>query len=187
MVASVKASETKDAPIRAGDWCRFCPAAGVPGRCPAQEKIANQMAKAIFAPALPYEPEALAKALDQIPILEARIKQMRKFAYAEAEAGRVPPRYKLVEKVARSEWRPGATPEELAAALGVKPADVTAPAELIGITEAKKLAPGKNDKERQAKLAPFTVKESSGHTLVHEDDKRTPVALTAQAAFLSAE
>jgi len=32
-------------------------------------------------------------------------------------------------------------------------------------------------------LAPFVVKESSGHTLVHEDDRRPAIALSPQAAF----
>lgn len=187
MVASVKATEDPNAPVRAGEWCRFCPAAGVPGRCPAQTQTAQALAKVVFAPEVVYDPAELSDWLDKLPILEAKIKAVREFAYAEAEAGRVPPRYKLVEKMAKSKWKPDATPDALAKALGVNASDVTAPPELIGITEAKKLAQGKNDKERAAKLAPFTVKESSGHTLVHEDDKREPVALTAQAAFLSAE
>lgn len=183
LVASVKETEKPDASVRAGEWCRYCPAAGVPGRCPEQERHANELAKVAFSPAMPYKPDELADWLDRIPILEAQIKAVREFAYNEAEAGRTPPRYKLVDKVARSKWAPDVTAAKLAKALGVKPADVRAPEELIGITEAKRLAPGKNDKERAAKLAPFTVKESSGHTLVHEDDKRPPVALSAQAAF----
>lgn len=187
LVASVQETEKPDAAIRAGDWCRWCPAAGVPGRCPAQAKAANELAKVAFSPVVPYDPQELATWLTRLPILEAQIKAVREFAYAEAEAGRVPPGYKLVEKQARSKWRDSTTPAELAEALGCKPEDVTAPPELIGITEAKKLAQGKNDKERLAKLAPFTVKESSGHTLVHEDDKRPAVSLTPQAAFLRAE
>ena len=187
LVASVQETEKPDAAIRAGDWCRWCPAAGVPGRCPAQAKAANELARVAFSPVVPYDPQELATWLDRLPILEAQIKAVREFAYSEAEAGRIPPRYKLVEKQATSKWRENVTPADLAKTLGVKAEDVTAPAKLIGITEAKKLAPGKNDKERAAVIASLTVKESSGHTLVHEDDKRPAVSLTAQAAFLRAK
>lgn len=187
LMASVQETEKPDAAIRAGEWCRWCPAAGVPGRCPAQAKAANELARVAFSPVIAYDPQELATWLDRLPILEAQIKAVREFAYAEAEAGRTPPHYKLVEKQATSKWRDNVTPIDLAKTLGVKPEDVTAPAKLIGITEAKKLAPGKNDKERAAVIASLTVKESSGHTLVHEDDKRPAVSLTAQAAFLRAE
>lgn len=183
LVASVKETEKPDAAIRAGDWCRYCPAAGVPNKCPAQAKLANEMAKLAFTPAVAYDPEELAMWLDRLPIMEAQIKAVREFAYNEAEAGRTPPKYKLVEKQAVSKWAPDATPASLAKTFKLKAADLTAPAKLIGITEMKKLVPGKNDKERAAALAPFTVKESSGHTLVHEDDRRPAIALSAQAAF----
>jgi len=189
MVASVRATEKPDAAVRAGDWCRYCPASGVPGKCPVQEKVVNEMAKVAFAPALPYEPEALAKALDQIPVLEARIKALREFAYNEAEAGRAPPRYKLVEKRATEKWAPNLDIAALegVATLAVCAQDLYEEPSLKSPAQIRKLVRGKNDKERAAKLAPFTVKESSGHTLVHEDDKRAPVAISAQAAFLSAE
>ena len=183
LVASVKETEKPDAAIRAGDWCRYCPAAGVPGRCPAQTKLANEMAKVAFAPAVAYDPAELSRWLDRLPVLEAQIKAVREFAYNEAEAGRAPPKYKLVEKQAVAKWAPDATPASVAKALKLKVADVTAPAKIIGITEMKKLVPGKNDKERAAVLAPFVVKESSGHTLVHEDDRRPAIALSPQAAF----
>jgi len=187
MVASVKAAEDPDAPVRAGEWCRFCPAAGVPGRCPAQKQVAQDLAKVAFTPALPYDPNELADWLDRLPILEAQIKAVREFAYAEAEAGRAVPRYKLVEKRATEKWAPNTDHIGLSQAFGLAEDDLFEEPKLKSPAQVRKLVPGKNDKERAAKLAAFTVKESSGHTLVHEDDKREPVALTAQAAFLSAE
>lgn len=183
MVASVLETEKPDAQVKAGDWCRWCPAAGVPGRCPAQAQVANELAKVVFAPALPYDPQELRKWLDRVPILEAQIKAVREFAYSEAEAGRAVPGYKLVEKRATEKWAPDTTPELLAKKLRLKKAELLEEPELKSPAQLRKLMPGKNDKERAAHLAPFTVKESSGHTLVHEDDKRAPVQLSAQAAF----
>jgi hypothetical protein len=189
MVASVKETEKPDAAIRAGDWCRYCPAAGVPGRCPAQAKAANELAKVAFTPAVQYDPDELATWLDRLPILEAQIKAVREFAYNEAEAGRCPPRYKLVEKQAREKWRPNTTAAQLLAELAI-PAfaeDLLEEPSLKSPAQVRKLVPGKNDRERAAKLAAFTVKESSGHTLVSEDDKRPAIALDAKQVFARLE
>jgi hypothetical protein len=65
----------------------------------------------------------------------------------------------------------------------VSPDDLYEEPSLKSPAQIRKLVPGKNDKERAAKLAPFTVKESSGHTLVSAEDKRAPVLLSAKAAF----
>ena len=189
MVASVKETEKPDAAIRAGDWCRYCPAAGVPGRCPAQAKAANELAKVAFTPAVPYDPAELATWLDRLPILEAQIKAVREFAYNEAEAGRCPPRYKLVEKQAREKWAPNIDVKALVgvATLAVCEQDFYEEPSLKSPAQVRKLVPGKNDRERAAKLAAFTVKESSGHTLVHEDDKRPAIALDAKQVFARLE
>jgi len=183
LVASVKETEKPDAALRAGDWCRYCPAAGVPGRCPAQAQAANELAKVAFAPALPYVPDELTLWLDRLPILEAQIKAVREFAYNEAEAGRAPPRYKLVEKMGREKWRPDTDPKKLQKKFGLLAVDMYEEPELKSPAQIRKLVPGKNDKERGAKLAEFTVKESSGHTLVHEDDKRPAIGHSAQQVF----
>lgn len=190
MVASVKETEKPDAAIRAGDWCRYCPAAGVPGRCPAQAKAANELARVAFTPAVAYDPDELATWLDRLPILEAQIKAVREFAYNEAEAGRCPPRYKLVEKQAREKWAPNVDVAALreTCSLAIEwGADAYEPPSLKSPAQLRKLVPGKNDRERAAKLAAFTVKESSGHTLVHEDDKRPAIALDAKQVFARLE
>lgn len=183
LVASVQETEKSDAAIRAGDWCRWCPAAGVPGRCPAQAKAANELARVAFSPVVPYDPQELATWLTRLPILEAQIKAVREFAYAEAEAGRMPPGYKLVEKQAREKWQTNVTAEDLNEAFGICHADLLEEPSLKSPAQVRKLVPGKNDKERAAALSAFTVKESSGHTLVHEDDKRPSVRALIRSEF----
>lgn len=182
LVASVRETEKPEAAIRAGEWCRYCPAAGVPGRCPAQAKAAQDLAKVAFSVSR-YDPDELSKWLDRLPILEAQIKAVREFAYNEAEAGRTPPGYKLVEKQAREKWRPDVTADELNEAFGIDHNDLFEEPSIKSPAQVRKLVPGKNDKERAAKLAAFTSKESSGHTLVHEDDKRPAIALAASQVF----
>lgn len=163
--------------------CRWCLAAPI---CPKTRQLANDLAKHVFAPSLPYEPEDLANVLDKLDVLDGWIKNVREFAYGEAEKGHSIPRYKLVEKRATRKWKPDVL-EDLAASLGVEPADLTAPAEMKPITEIQKLCPGKNDKIRAAFLDPFVTKESSGHSLVPDTDNRPAVRLDAVAAFGSAD
>ena len=165
--------------LELGDHCRFCPAAAI---CPKQRSKAQELAKIAFTPGVSYDAQQLADTLEWLPILEAWIKNTREFAYAEAEKGHDIPRHKLVDKQARAKFRDGVLPK-LAAKLGVDPSELVEEAPLKGIAEVKALAPGKNDKERLAFLAEFIVRESSGHTLVHESDKRDAIKVDAKSAF----
>lgn len=160
--------------------CRWCLASP---KCPALKQKAQALAKQVFAPGLPYDALELARTLDFLPILEGWIKNTREFAYGEAEKGTEIPDYKLVDKTAVRKWAEGIDKMALVQALGVDATDIYKPAELIGIGDAAKLAPGKNAKERDEVLEPFVKRESSGHTLVHVSDKRDPVRIDAKAAF----
>lgn len=160
--------------------CRWCLASP---KCPKLKQKAQQLAKQVFAPEVPYDPLELARTLDFLPILEGWIKNTREFAYGEAEKGNEIPDYKLVPKAAVRKWPENVDRESLAQTLGVSVADILKPAELINVGDAVKLAPGKNAKERDAVLEPFVERKSSGHTLVHISDKRDPVRIDAKAAF----
>ena len=175
------ATEAPDAPLNPGDHCRFCPAAAM--KCPAIKKRAQEVAKLEFssAPLAPkYDPNELRYALDSIAIVEAWIKNVREFAYAEAEAGRTPPGYKLVAKRANRKWRDEDDASgELRNALGVH-VDIYEPRSL--------LSPAKIEKIKGVKKGQFdalTIKESSGHTLAPEDDDRPAVKVSAKDDFLS--
>lgn len=166
--------------------CRWCLAAPI---CPKVKNLAQETAKKVFAVATidnggvkTYDPEDLAKTLDFLPVMEGWIKNVREFAYAEAEKGHAIPGYKLVNKTPIRKFKAGEE-EALAKALGVKKSVLYGPAPLLGVGEIEKLAPGKNAKERAEVIAPFFTKESSGHTLVHESDKREAVSIDAKSAF----
>jgi len=169
--------------LHEGSHCRWCPAAAI---CPLLKSKAQMVAKQVFAPNAIYRPEDLAKVLDWLPILEAWIKNVREFAYAEAEQGKLIPGYKIVEKEGRSKWRQDIA-VALADALDIPLADLFEPAKLKGIGDIKPLAPGKNDKERAEFISQFTTRESSGHALVHISDKRAAVQLDAKSAFKTIE
>lgn len=179
--------------LSSGGHCKFCPAAGVPGKCKALENKSQALAKLEFAP-MPvgptavivpwYDAEKLAQALHDIPAVEARIKAIREFAYAEAEQGRCPPGFKLVEKRATTKMRDDVKAEELCIAMGMTdPSELYKEREFKNYGDLVEMAPGKNDKERKAVIAPFAVKQSSGHTLAPADDKRAAVKQSAQLDF----
>ena len=156
--------------------CRWCLAAP---KCPALKSKAQTLAKQVFAPGLPYDPKALAETLDFLPILEGWIKNTREFGYSEAERGNEIPNWKLVEKRATRKWR-----DENAAIIWLRenhdPDD-------DGFMESKLMSPAAIEKllpkEKRDVLDELCVKESSGHTLVHESDKRPAVRLDAKSAF----
>lgn len=152
--------------------CKWCLAAPT---CPKLKKTNQEVAKQVFAVNTPYDPKELARTLDALPLIEAWIKNVREFAYAEAEKGNDIPDYKLVEKRASRKWRDEAA---AAAYFKKKPEFFTTP-ELISPTQAEKLI---DNSEKEAFEA-LVVKESSGHTLVHNSDKRPGVRIDAKTAF----
>jgi hypothetical protein len=170
--AYAEATASPTAPLVPGAHCRYCPAAR---SCPALENQALEIAKAEFSVLVPYDAAKLGAALDTVEALEARIKSIREFAYAEAEAGRAIPGWKLVAKRAHRKWRDA----EIIAAIPELFADVSdayEPPTLLSPAQMEKLlGKGKVDK--------FVLAESSGHALVPEWDKRTAVRLPPPDEF----
>jgi hypothetical protein len=167
--------------LASGDHCKFCPAAAVPGRCNAIAEKQQALARVEFAPMVDYDPAKLAQALLDMPAVEARIKAIREFAYAEAEAGRAPPGWKLVEKRATRKWRDDAGVDQaLFEATGIEHDKFYDPPKLKSPAQIEKLLP----KDQRSILAELTVKESSGHTLAPAEDKRAAVKSSAQLDFL---
>jgi hypothetical protein len=164
------AAETQnpDAPFNPGYYCRYCLAN--PG-CPALEASTQELCKTTFSsPA--YDPLKLKDMLDKRPILQAALKALDEFAYAEAEAGRCPPGYKLVDKRATRKWKDEEAVKGLLAE-GVGNA-MFAPQELKSPAQMEKIVPKET-------LAPYIEAVSSGHVLVEETDKRPAVKLLTTA------
>lgn len=164
------AMRTRDsnAPLVPGEvQCQWCPARR---NCPALEEKQHALVAAEFSQVVPYDQAKLAAALDAIPLVEARIKALREFAYGEAERGNPPPGYKLVAKRATRKWVSEAALKQWAFEAGIigeifeKPA-VKSPAQL-----EKDLT-----KEQKTQMAKYVESVSSGHTLVPATDKRPEV------------
>ena len=184
LIEAIQRTEHPNAPLKAGDHCRFCPAAGI---CPEIQNKAQEMAKSDFTPVelaiddRHYEPLTLAKNLSWLPALESWIKAVREFAYSEAMAGRTPPGFKLVQKRARREWiSPAETIESLRLIQGLSPMEMFEDPKLKSPAQMEKLFKSKKDKES---MAPLIQKKSSGCTLVPESDKRPVVINSAKDDF----
>lgn len=162
------------------DACRWCRGAV---KCPKARGVVQISAKQAFAPDTAYDPAELASVLSKLDMIEAYCKNIREFAYREAEAGRPAPGYKLVEKRATRKWKDDpALVFDLAEALDVPVADLRE-SKLKTLGDIEAMAPGKNKKERAAFLEPFTVKESSGYALVPESDDRPAIRMDAKSVF----
>jgi hypothetical protein len=179
LIEDAIATEQPDAKLDSGDHCRWCAAQAL---CPLMSKRALVAAQNAFAPAMAYDPVKLSTTLQMLDQVESWCKSVRSFAYQEAEAGRIPPGFKLVDKRATRKWSP-----LLSADILSKEFPTVNPKEF---TETKLKSPAQVEKmitkKEAVKLTGWIVKESSGKNLVEDNDKnanRLSVAPKATAVF----
>lgn len=172
---AARRTEQPDAPLVPGkSQCRWCPAAHF---CPALEAQQMAIVAVDFDDLTRVSPEKISKALEMIPLIEARIAAIREYAYQEAEKGNAPPGFKLVDKRAVRKW---VSVESVQKRLLHRPEYYTSP-ELRSPAQIEKIL-GKKDFERI--LGECVEKISSGHTLVPVSDPRPEVKLlTADDMF----
>lgn len=174
---AAKATEAPDAPLNAGDWCRFCPAAAI---CPTLRDKARSAAAAEFSvvgeikevkDVAGLDAAGLAVALNEVDVVETWCRRIREHAHDLAVHGTAIPGFKLVEKRANRKWKDeGDIPKILKTIVGVDDGDIW----------TKKLAsPAAIEKvigrKRAGEIAGYTTKQSSGAVLVPESDARPAV------------
>lgn len=179
LIEDAKKTESPHAPLNPGNHCRFCPAQGV---CPSIHQKSLTLAKEVFANQLPYSPGKLAECLNALPMIEGWAKSVREFAYREAEAGRVPPGFKLVEKRASRKWKDGIEKVDTVKMFGV-PNSALYDQKLKSVAAFEKLLP----KSSHPILADWVLKESSGKTLVPVSDNRKEAAPKVLEVFQKVE
>lgn len=173
------------------DYCRWCPAAAI---CPAKNKQALNDAALGFssfvdvtADALPriedLTIEHLGKILKGLDTITAWADQIRDYLFKRLQEGEDVPGWKLVEKVGRRKWADDETKiaSYLGAAYGLAEDDIR-PRKLVTLTQVETLVKAAitDKKERLDAKADiehrFTVKESSGLTMVRDSDRRPGVS-----------
>lgn len=193
LIDAARRTDDPNAPLVAGDHCKFCPAAAV---CPALKEHAYQVAKAdftpvgselILSPANTFSGQALSDILLQVDVLEGWIKAVRAFAHHEADHGRCPPGFKLVAKKANRKWKDFESAKEVLIKAGI-PEDQLykdpSPKTPAMIEAVIKPALGLKGKAATAYLAEMVESPSSGSTLVPEDDARPALKADPETEFL---
>jgi hypothetical protein len=170
-----RATEAEDAPLKAGDHCRFCPAAAI---CPELHNQALVAAKEEFGVSSTYDPAKLAKTLQLLDIVEAWAKRVREFAYREAIHGRIPPGWKLVDKRATRKWRSEAEAIDSLIGWGV-PREELFTQDLKSPAQVEKLL----NADGKKRLSTLVAAVSSGQTLVPDQDPRAAVHSDVSAVF----
>lgn len=177
------ATEQPDAPLKSGDWCRWCRAKPT---CPLLQKQAREIAVAEFKPVSPPadwrpDPVQLGDWLKQCEAAEIRISAIRELAYQEAMRGRPPAGFKMVAKRATRKWRNNnEAAQVLNVIVGMKDEDIF---EEPSIRSPAQIEDKLGKKVFAAEVAVYVTKESSGFTLVAESDKRPAVKLDAASEF----
>ncbi|MCA9339695.1 MAG: DUF2800 domain-containing protein [Candidatus Saccharibacteria bacterium] len=176
--ADAHATRDPDAALNPGKHCRFCPAAAT--KCPAIKDRAQSLAKVEFKNTLAYDPDKLAEALSNLPAIEAWVKRVREFAYAEAMAGRAPSGWKIVAKRGTRKWIK--TEEEIVSYM--KRATLKDESEFY---ERKLKSPTQMlllvNKKLSDKIRPMMQTVVSGYSLVPESDKRPAAEVDPKSVF----
>jgi hypothetical protein len=199
LVDAAEATAKPDAPLVAGDWCKFCRAAAI---CPEYKARALAVAQAEFDDEadggglnLPdpkkLDAEARGKVLREADMLENWIKAVRQHAHDLALLGDIPADFKLVNTRPVRVWK---DEDRLRALLAedvmMSPADMLSEPKLrspaqMETTLAKSY--GFKKKDAVELLAPLIDSVSKNTVLVPLSDKRPPSRAAAADEFEAAE
>lgn len=170
LIEATRATYREDAPLVAGEHCRFCPASAT---CPALNAHAQALAKSVFSPGAVQPPhpseldaEQIAKVLRGAGVMEAWIKAVQDYALAQAHAGTRIPGFKLVETIGNRRWTDEGKAVVALTGAGIDP---YAPRELLSPARAEKALGGRDGKHIVALL---TVRPVTGVKLVSDADPR---------------
>jgi hypothetical protein len=186
--AAAKVTKQPDAPLKAGEWCRFCLAQAV---CPERRRKAYEDAIAEFSedgeitlmPPAEMSMEQLAKVASNADALGDYVKAVQKYLHDLAMGGTKIPGMKLVPKRAVRKWRDQAEAEEFLQVLGVSRNEMFEEPKFKSPAKLESCFPGKNKVERQQAMADLVEAKSSGLNLVPESDPRPGVEVGAASEF----
>lgn len=178
LMDAARATQDPDAPLVAGDHCKFCPAAGL---CPAQREHALAVAQHEFAiegnDFVPPAPETipieqLAAMARKFHILRDWMSDSEAVLRAKLERGEEVPGYKLVEKRPIRRWTDEFQVENLLVNAGhendeIFDMDLKSPAQIEKLLGKKKF---------RELVSTLVEKKSSGYNMAPDTDPRPAIA-----------
>lgn len=183
LIPGIEACQKPDAPLAAGDHCKFCKAAGgcpeLTGQVVTNTGIQTTNTGGVTLPAAAMlSPEEMARVLAFTDPLETWIKEVRDRALRLVEDGVMVPGFKAV--AGRSVRKFTADAESvLVRSLGENAYNK----KLIGIGDAEKALKEIDGVDVKATMASITVKPEGKPTLVPESDRRRALPPSAQRMF----
>ena len=163
LLQAVKASEKKDAPIEAGEHCRWCSAKPV---CP---KMTGAVDRALHLQLESFDASKIGAYLGNCDLLEQWITDLRALAHQLLEADKPVPGWKLVNKRAMRQWANEDVADDVLRHL--MPVAELYVSKMVSPAQAEKVL-----KKLGEKLPDdLVVAVSSGSTLAREDDPRPAV------------
>ncbi len=164
LFAAVKRAQQPDAPLAAGDHCRWCAAKPI---CPV---MIGAAVRALHTSLHNLDTRQMARYLKDAELLEQWIPALRALAYQTLEEGVAVPGFKLVQKRAIRKWADETTALDALVGLGLPKQE---------LVETSVISPAKADELlKKAKLSMpenLTVSASSGTALAPEEDPRPAV------------
>jgi hypothetical protein len=172
------ATEMPDAPLVAGEHCKFCKAAGI---CPALRDVAITQAQDEFVDSDPNEltNDTLSALLEKCGLIEDGIRAIRAEAVSRMKGGGKLPGWKFVASRAIRKWNDeGSQAIEKLTTLFDLDEDAVVERKLRSPAQVEKLLP----KSDRAALAAYYNKTSSGVSLARATDPRPEVSPALAAA-----
>lgn len=163
-----------DAPLSAGDWCRWCPARAI---CRKRAEANLELARYDFQPGDLLEPDEIAEILGKVDELTKWAADIEAYALQQALNGEHYDGYKLVEGRSVRKYKDELQVAEKLKAEGFSEA-VLYERKLLGITAMEKLVGKKKFTET---LGDLVEKPAGKPVLVPESDRRDPISSVASA------
>lgn len=171
LLRAVKLSRQPDAPMAHGDHCRWCPAKPI---CPI---LTGAVDRAVQAKLEAMPVDQIGYYLEQVPMIEQFISDLKALAHTMIEAGQPVPGWKLVNKRATRQWTDPIEAAMFLYGAGIEP------------YEEKIISPAAAEKLLKKAKIPFAdglvVAVSSGSTLAPASDPR-PDAVQIGQQLMSA-
>jgi hypothetical protein len=181
LVPAVRRIEDGDTTETAGDHCRWCVRAA---ECKGLAAFVQDKAKVTFGGG-PPEATALTDGelgfiLDNAEVIAAWIAKVRAEASDRVDKGGTIPGWKLVPRRAQRKWADAGAARDAITDLVGRGVPVLDIVRIETITTVEKVL---KRLRLKVTLDPFTVKESSGNTLVSEKDGREAIDTSARGVF----